>query len=477
MNAFTEHPAALGQWPFHAHDQQRFAALTGDLNPMHMDPVAARRLITGRPVVHGVHTLLAALERLPAQTWAAVKTVACDFVNPVSVGDQVLLTVHTEPGAEPELQVSIDGLLCTRIALLSGSEVPEALALQAPPEAIGSLAQPLDRPATQWPGQRQQLDLPQAHFGADFPALCSQWGERRVAAIGLLSTYVGMVCPGLHSVFAAVSLTPGAQADGPLTFSVQKYDPRYRLFIVDFDGPVRGQLRAFLRPAAQAQPDLASLYPLVPAESLSGRSAWVIGGSRGLGELAAKLAAAGGAQVALTFHTGAADAQRVTDEINQGGRGQARAWALDVMHDDWAAWLVDKPRPDAVFYFASPRIFRKKAAVLDAAQLQEFMDCYVHRFAGLCLALDQRVTQPVTVFVPSTVFIDERPRGMTEYAMAKAAAEVLAVDLGRSLSHVRFAVHRLPKLATDQTATVMGARTASNTEVLLPLVQAVLGTH
>jgi acyl dehydratase len=47
-------------------DQTFFAALSGDWNPMHMDPVAARRTQAGLPAVHGIHGLLWALENTPS---------------------------------------------------------------------------------------------------------------------------------------------------------------------------------------------------------------------------------------------------------------------------------------------------------------------------------------------------------------------------------------------------------------------------
>jgi nucleoside-diphosphate-sugar epimerase len=51
---------------------------------------------------------------------------------------------------------------------------------------------------------------------------------------------------------------------------------------------------------------------------------------------------------------------------------------------------------------------------------------------------------------PSTVFVEERPQGLTEYAMAKAAGEQLCRDLNAAIPDLRVIVDRLPPLATDQ---------------------------
>ena len=45
-------------------DSHSFAALSGDFNVQHLDPVSARRLIFGTTVVHGVHLVMLALDRL-----------------------------------------------------------------------------------------------------------------------------------------------------------------------------------------------------------------------------------------------------------------------------------------------------------------------------------------------------------------------------------------------------------------------------
>ncbi|NRF66506.1 hypothetical protein HLB44_05885 [Aquincola sp. S2] len=474
MNLPLSGSPSLGSHCFGADDQRRFAALSGDVNPMHMDPVAARRLITGRPVVHGIHTLLAALERLPADaagSAGAAPRIDCDFLNPVCVDDAVDFTRPEHDGEGLALRASVHGLECTRIILRG-----PASALPAPgaaaPGVLEVPAQPIERAPESWVGQVQQLPLPAADFAAAFPRSCALYGERRIAAIGLLSSYVGMVCPGLHSVFSSLVLEPGDAEATALRFQVLKYDPRFRLFVVAFDGCIRGQLKAFQRPPAQVQPAMAELAPRLAADVFAGKRAWVLGGSRGLGELAAKLVATGGGEVVLTHAAGAADAQRVAGEINASGRGGASTCALDLLADDWTARVADLPLPDVVFYFATPRIYRKKAGVFDAALFDEFMTFYARRFEALCMLLEQRAGErTVQVFVPSTVFISERPKGMTEYTMAKAATEVLVADLAKVLRRVRPVCERLPRLPTDQTTSVVPVRQESAVEVLLPLVQ------
>ena len=55
----------IGKYQFSESDQKRFGRLSGDLIPMHMDAVAARRLVSCKAVVHGIHTLMCILKALP----------------------------------------------------------------------------------------------------------------------------------------------------------------------------------------------------------------------------------------------------------------------------------------------------------------------------------------------------------------------------------------------------------------------------
>jgi hypothetical protein len=62
---------------------------------------------------------------------------------------------------------------------------------------------------------------------------------------------------------------------------------------------------------------------------------------------------------------------------------------------------------------------------------------------------------------------------MTEYTMAKAAGEVLCADINAALAPTRVIVSRLPRLPTDQTASVTAAETADPLETMLPIIRQV----
>ena len=479
-----ERSSPLGARVFTAVDQQVFGTYSRDVNPMHVDEVAARRLISGRQVVHGVHTLLQALDLWEPAPAVEVTHLQCQFDQPISVGDAVVFTHTLDDAGAHVLVALVDGMECTRVTLTcaaAGAQPTAAVSAvpavtDLPVRRIDALPGPLDEA----PGSQSSHTLVLPPWGHElasvYPRAARLLSPQAVSALARLSYYVGMVCPGLHSVFSSLQFGLGAAlpATEDLSFQLKRYDPRFKLFIVEYRGPIQGQLRAFLRPPPQPQPSTRELQAHVQPGEFKGTRTLVIGGSRGLGELTAKLLAAGGGDVVVSYAQGLTDAQRVLQDVATAGAGSCETLALDLAQQDFSTLGVHGEL-DAVFFFATPRIFRKKADTFDLALFAEFTRFYLERFAQLCHWLEARPgVRPVKVYLPSTVFITERPKGMTEYAMAKAAAEVLADDLNRTLQRVRVVHTRLPRLATDQTASIMGVSVASNIDTLLPVVRQVV---
>ena len=71
----------------------------------------------------------------------------------------------------------------------------------------------------------------------------------------------------------------------------------------------------------------------VDSTSFSGQVALIVGGSRGLGEITAKILAAGGAKVFLTYATGRQDAEKIVNGLEMSGL-QTDCFSLDILSDE-----------------------------------------------------------------------------------------------------------------------------------------------
>lgn len=89
---------------------------------------------------------------------------------------------------------------------------------------------------------------------------------------------------------------------------------------------------------------------------------------------------------------------------------------------------------------------------------------------GVCAALRTR-KKPQSVFYPSSIFLEDCPRGMTGYCMAKAAGETAVRGHESFLRGINIIVSRLPRVRTDQTASVMPVKSIDPRKAMLPIVR------
>lgn len=455
---------------FDASDQNHFASLSGDCNPMHVDPIAARRTQAGACVVHGVHAVLWALEELLGQSLVKGPIAALDvrFQKFIYTGSGVDLKL-TPSAASLRVELSSEGITTTTIDISYGEPaVEESAELNFAPVSCVS---PRDLDLEDIVGCSGRLTSDGSdRIASEFPRVSRAIGSQRAAAIARLSMLVGMVCPGLHSIFSSFAIRMTANsAEKDLSFDVRSVDERFRMAEIAVSGSgIAGNVVAFVRKAPIAQPSLKELKLLVGPDEFAGTTALVVGGSRGLGALTSKLIAAGGGRVALTYATGELDALAIAQEI---GPVSSRVLPYDARKDASGQIARLEWKVDQVYYFATTHIFRQKATSYSPARFAEFCEVYIDGFAGVCSALRSRGNTPLRVFYPSSVAVETRPRDLTEYAMAKVAGEVLCADMNRFARDVRVLVKRLPRLLTDQTATVMPNETVDVVETMLPIVR------
>ncbi len=461
---------------FSLDDQRAFAALTGDRNPMHLDPLAARRTQAGAPVVHGIHSLLWLLECIARQRPGLPPLVRLkvQFPRMLHVGQRAEAALARLDAAGLSGSVSVGGVVAVQLKASFGPVISAPLDRPGGEAPMAAPGEPLEPAMEAMAGMAGALDIAPMTAGMErmFPHAARLLGVRRLAALGGATLLVGMVLPGLHSMFSGLQLDCCAEDGAGLGFRVASVEERFRLVKLHvFGGGLCGTLDAFVRQPPTPQADMAAVAARVAADEFAGSTALVIGGSRGLGELTAKIIAAGGGQVIITYAAGKADAERVVADITAWG-GRCRVLPYDVRKDAADPFAFDE-RPTQLYYFATPPIFGQSSELFSEARFQAFSAFYVAGFARAVEAAHRRRPEGISVFFPSSVAVEERPAHMTEYAMAKAAGEILCADLDPPARNIRTTFRRLPRLLTDQTATLQSIATPPALEILLPIIRSV----
>jgi len=446
-------------------DQQAFAELSGDFNPMHLDQSAARRLMLGGVAVHGVHLILWVMDSLAASGVAlgSLRSIRAHFERPAGLGEEITAHWQISTGKIVAVAEGRTGRVM-RLTLQPGQDHGRAWTGSRVLPTLACRDNRMEDIATQ--SGSLDLALPMA-FARQFPNLGVAFSPREAAVLLASTRLVGMICPGLHSIFSGLSVEfiREPETSGALEYMVTKADPRVRLIDISVRGAgCEGRLETFLRPEPVAQPGFAALKGTVPAGRFSGQRALVIGGSRGLGELTAKLLASGGADVTVTYFNGAEDAARMA------GEAAALGYRMNVLHFDVGAPPDEAPEFAANFthayYFATPRIAAAPHRGFSAAMFARYIAYYVTGFAQTVEWLRPRAVSDLCIWYPSSVFVEIAPPGLAEYAAAKACGEALCAQLSTRLAPARAVADRLPRLATDQTQSLAPLELADAVDVL-----------
>jgi hypothetical protein len=464
----------LRDYSFTQSNQLEFARLSGDWNPIHMDPVFARRTIYGQ-VVHGMHIFLVALDTyLKDPANPTPSKVYVSFLSPLNLNQSISVEIGYRD-QETLLEVKNNGQTVTFIRLTIDTELK--------PFEIENLKNIDFKVDSDVPHERIFGDLKNVSCKIDFFGNTKnvkdsfQWcvqrlGVARVKGLMGLSKFVGMEYPGLHSLFAGFELCFSQPNSETLHFRTERYSIPRAPVKFSFSGVgLEGSLDAFLRPPPYRQDDISAISHLVTQAEFSDQRALIIGGSRGLGELAAKVIASGGGRVDITYALGELDAQNVSHQINELKVGVCSAHRLNFKeaYEDRLKILIDRLRPTHIYYFASPQIKANKALKIDKQLYDEYMTFYAKIFGYLCQLVSKRAD--VRVFYPSTVYICQNDQTFREYIAAKRAGEKLCEKFNARSERSQFIWKRLPKLQTDQTQSFILEPGIQATGILLDIIR------
>jgi NAD(P)-dependent dehydrogenase (short-subunit alcohol dehydrogenase family) len=457
-----------------------FAAASHDHNPLHVSPDYARKTPFGEPVVFGALGALAAVGASPGRPGRALSRLALTFRNPMVCGVDYDLTLNGGKADRLKFTVEDAGRVVTTGTLdfrprVGVDSEPWFSATDPVPEAEERSAEGL-RPGLEVAGQ----------YGPDpesFRALVGRWGlngkgvaPAQVAALLWCSYLVGMRLPGTRAVFSQlrIAFEPDSAA-GPLPLSyaarVADFDERFDLLSVDADLRVgdapfaTAGLSSFVRrdSPSYSRTRLAGLLPA--SQALAGKTALVIGGSRGLGAALVAAVASQGCDVLLNYQSSEAEALGLQDRL-RGGPGRVTLARGDACDPDWCRKLrgdldAEGRAVDLLICNASPALTNLGFGLGSVDRIRAFLD---RGFAATCVPmagfLGGVAARGGWVVVISSAVADpayhDFPPDWPHYLATKYAVEGLVRAVAAQTPGAHFLVVRPPRLLTDQTNTTNG---------------------
>ena len=286
QTASDKRQTVLGERDFSLEDQLVFARFSGDWNPIHINPLYARRCLTGQAVVHGIHMLLWALECWAAQSGkdAGLTRLKVQFIRPAFLDERLVCRSTEKSASEVVLEVagSAGQAVMIEFTVGSGSAVRPgiraAAAVSAPTPALALGLEDLAARTGAW-----EIEAEEGLAERLFPASVGLWGDMLPVMLAHTSRLVGMECPGLHSLFSELELSASdAGVSTPLglfDYQVTHVERRFGLVSIKVAGAgFAGTVRAFLRPPPARQADMASIKRVVAGNAFSNQRALVVGG-------------------------------------------------------------------------------------------------------------------------------------------------------------------------------------------------------
>tara|TARA_Y100001978_G_C23666737_1_gene421590 strand:- start:54 stop:1448 length:1395 start_codon:yes stop_codon:yes gene_type:complete len=454
---------------FSLNDQVAFAEISGDYNPVHLDNLVARRSIFGSIIVHGMHLVLWAInEQITKNENKSLSIIKVNFMHAVSLENKV--TYAWEDNEENTIgKIIINKKVVARIEIYWGNiSFSKISPINSCPPIETS--KDIDMKTLSNKKESFPLFLPEDKINNLFPNLLKKLNVLQISTLLATTRLIGNKCPGLYSIFTKLNIN--FEKSNPINqfeYQLIKYDNRFGSSQISFKSPnSEGIIDAFQRPKPIHQKSYKIIKDYINSREFIDIKALVIGGSRGLGEVATKILCAGGANVTSTYFSGKKEAEIITKEINLIGD------EIEYIYFD--ACKIIKPnnfeKYNLLIYMATPFISTTEKDEFNEKIFRKFCDYYITGFLNLCNLLSNK--SEIKILYPSSIYIDQVPPNLVEYSAAKAAGEIACSFLEKNNKKFKIFVPRFNRLETDQTSSLIPQNLEDSTDILFNAIKETL---
>jgi FkbH-like protein len=455
-----------------------FARWTGDCNPIHVDPVAAKESAFGGTICHGMLLLIEAfsqwdfgfdrfptpLANIDVQFRSEVRPESLSQINFVRTESGLGGKVTSNAGLQMEIAARFENSIANQVS--TPQEQSFSWMSSALNHGLRTSIEERPEPWTTDDFYAGQETLGVHRFALHEPSEKSKFSTVQEQVFGLCSFIVGMRVPGLSSLFT--KLKAQFIADPPATeellyrLTLRNYDDNFRILEMQLEiatgnlHPVANcQIECYVR-FPKLDPQLATYESVISdseKQAISGRIALVCGASRGLGaDIAAALASAD-CVTYLASRRRSPTTDQLVSQIEQRG-GKVHVLLGDLGDPKWCQStraLIEQNhgRLDLLVLNACELPLLQQIAdsnPLDSANyIQHNIALYqqpLMHFLGLLKKADG------TLVAISSSAVEDPPAGFGDYVSVKLALEGSIRTLAKESSNLRCLIVRPPQLQT-----------------------------
>lgn len=455
-----------------------FSKISHDVNPVHINDEFARKTSYGQRIVYGILGSFACLGKVKNRDDYFLSQLSIEFRNPMFIDIPYDLKVFEKDQQCVVIELLENDKVLTKIEAVFKKRSGQKITLDSYEQKEAAVKkEPALYTIDDFTGKTVSLT---GTYEIDRNGLHELKKEYCVSDCVLtplvidtlmLSTYlVGMEIPGQNAVFSRLKVTfddlfSETHQNIEYTADVTSFNENYALLTAGITlssqgrGVAKGEYVSFVQKDISPV-DIAAIDTLLDksGKDLSGKSALVTGGSRGLGAVTVKALVLRGCHVYLNYYKSTKEAQDIEKEcadlpgsitLVQGDAGDIQ-WCKDVKK----LILNEQGKLDYLFCNAAtlPQLIRLSESAIP--QIQSYIDKNLAlTTVPLNIFIDTLSESRGTVIAISSIFIDDVPRDLPQYVSLKYALEGLIKSTARSYKKVSFLVVRPPRMLTDMNNT------------------------
>lgn len=441
----------------------KFAELSGDYNPLHVDELYARKTMFGKQMVHGIYQLMMCLEVFAQKSKKQIfiNDIKAKFKNGLEIDEIASIKINKKSDNKVEMEV-LNSSSKTITKINFSYQKQDFILNKSMPTSFGSELNIPDNFTKK--DCSESLNYSQDLMEQCFPSVAKYINPNNISVLLTSTRIIGMKYPGLHSIYNALSLKFNIddETQDKLYYDVFK-ETGFDIVTISLNEnnqKISGELKSIIRPQLPEPKSTAEIKKMIKENMFKGQKALIIGGSRGIGLQCLKMLALGGAETLFSYYKNQDDAVKIKDELKLNDYNTS-FFQLDIQNlSKESLKIIEQFAPTHLYYFATPHIINNNKN-LSMEIFQNFSNYYI-------FALDKLINSVNTlegVFYPSSTAITDLPSGMIEYAFAKSAAELYAEFL-RQKRKIKIFNPRFPRIETSQTLSLLEVKALKPEDIL-----------